>query len=117
MTAFRVWAPFAGSVELALRDRALTMRRGGDGWWDVDVPGLDAGADYAYLVDGDGPFPDPRSPWQPNGVHDWSRTLDHDAFAWQTNDWPQTPLSEAVIYELHIGTFTEGGTFDSAMER
>jgi maltooligosyltrehalose trehalohydrolase len=117
MTAFRVWAPFAGSVELALRDRTLTMRRDGNGWWDVDAPGLAEEAEYAYLVDGDGPFPDPRSPWQPDGVHGWSRTLDHDAFAWQTDRWPHTPLSDAVIYELHIGTFTEGGTFDSAIER
>ena len=95
------------------------------GWWSAEVDDRGAnpagettgGIDYAFVVDGEGPFPDPRSPWQPNGVDAPSRTADHDAFAWQHDDWPDVALGDAVIYELHIGTFTPGGTFDSAIER
>ncbi len=117
MTLFRVWAPLAESVELQLNDGRRRMAAGEGGWWVLDVPAAGAGTDYAYVVDGEGPFPDPRSPWQPNGVHAASRVVDHDAFAWQHDDWPRTPLSQAIIYELHIGTFTPQGTFDGAVDK
>jgi maltooligosyltrehalose trehalohydrolase len=76
-----------------------------------------AGSDYGFVLDGEGPFPDPRSAYQPKGVHGLSRVVNHDAFPW--NDWgfQQVPLASAVIYELHVGTFTPTGTFDSAIER
>ena len=112
---FRVWAPTAGRVDLALGDDHPRMTRGDDGWWSLDLPSVVAGADYGFVVDGEGPFPDPRSPWQPRGVHGQSRTVDHGAFTWQCEDWPATPLAQAVIYELHVGTFTPVGTFDSAI--
>lgn len=117
MTAFRVWAPVAEVVELQLRDRRLPMQTDGHGWWTVEVPGLEGPVDYAYHVDGEGPFPDPRSPLQPEGIDGPSRTVDHATFAWQHDSWPDVPLAEAVIYEMHCGTFTPGGTFDSAIDR
>ena len=124
MTAFRVWAPFAKRVELALSLQRLPMTRNDSGWWSLEGPSIEAAGfirraplDYAYFVDGEGPFPDPRSPWQPNGVDGPSRTVDHGAFAWQHDAWPDVALADAVIYELHIGTFTPAGTFDSAIER
>ncbi len=117
MTLFRVWAPLATRVELQLRDGPRPMTADEGGWWRLDVPEAGAGSDYAYVVDGEGPFPDPRSQWQPNGVHAASRVVDHAAFAWQHDDWPQTPLSQAIIYELHAGTFTPQGTFDAAIEK
>jgi len=76
-----------------------------------------AGEDYGWLVDGDGPFPDPRSPRQPNGVHGLSRAYDHDAFGWTDAAWRGRALPGSVTYELHIGTFTPAGTFDAAIER
>src|SRR5690606_21705309 len=60
---------------------------------------------------------DPRSPWQPHGVPGPSRLVDHDAFTWSDVDWNAPPLSSAVVYELHIGTFPPEGTFRAAIER
>jgi len=111
-----VWAPAAETVELVLGDGRHAMRAGGDGWWAAAEP-LRPGTDYAFAIDGGDPLPDPRSPWQPAGVHGRSRTVDHEAFAWTDAGWSAQPLVDAVIYELHVGTFTAAGTFVSAIER
>jgi maltooligosyltrehalose trehalohydrolase len=115
-TAIRVWAPRAQHVDLVTANgRDRLEAEGSTGWWRG--PTLPAGTDYAFSVDDREPRPDPRSPWQPNGVHGPSRTVDHDAFAWTDKSWHGRPLPGGVVYELHIGTFTPGGTFDSAIER
>ena len=76
------------------------------------------GEDYTFTIDDNTDLPDPRSGWQPNGVTGPSRIVDHHAFAWTDDEYQARPLSSALIYELHIGTFTEAaGTFDSAIER
>jgi maltooligosyltrehalose trehalohydrolase len=93
------------------------MQRSSDGWWSLESSGATAGSDYGFVVDGEGPFPDPRSPWQPNGVHGLSRVVDHGAFAWTDRQFRARPLGKAVIYELHIGTFTLAGTFNAAIEK
>ena len=80
-------------------------------WWELERR-LPAGLDYAFVIDGDGPFPDPRSPFQPNGVHAASRTVDHATFEWRDAGFRAPPLSSAVLYELHVGTFSPQGTFD-----
>lgn len=113
---FSVWAPFAASVDLVLRDARQPMKRGEDGWWRVDRP-RPAGLDYAYSIDGGRPLPDPRSAWQPAGVHDFSRVVDHREFRWTDERWQAPPLPAAVIYELHVGTFTPEGTFEAAIEK
>jgi maltooligosyltrehalose trehalohydrolase len=117
MTQFSVWAPDADKVGLSLQERTVPMKRQPSGWWHIEVDGLPAETDYAFVVDGSQPLPDPRSPWQPNGVHGPSRTVDHTAFAWQHDAWRPASLAEAVIYELHIGTFTPQGTFEAAIEK
>ncbi len=93
------------------------MSRGDDGWWhppELLLPG----ADYAYLLDDDDtPLPDPRSQWQPHGVFGPSRVYDHAAFRWTDAGWTGRALPGSVLYELHIGTFTPGRTFDAAVER
>ena len=61
--------------------------------------------------------PIPRSPWQPFGVHGPSRTVDHDSFHWTDTQWQAPPLASAVVYELHVGTFTPEGTFDAVIDR
>ena len=72
-------------------------------------PTLAPGTDYAFLLDdGDEPVPDPASRWQPDGVHGPSRVYDQDAYAWSDRDWAGRDLPGAVIYELHVGTFTAG---------
>jgi maltooligosyltrehalose trehalohydrolase len=92
------------------------MAAGPDGWWRVEVP--DAAPDYAFQLD-DEPeeLPDPRSRWQPDGVHGRSRRYDHSAFQWTDSDWTGRQLPGGVVYELHIGTFTPEGTFDAAIGR
>jgi len=117
MATFRVWAPRARRVELVLGPRCVPMTGEAAGWWAVDVPEAGPGADYAFAVDGGTPLPDPRSPWQPSGVHGPSRVLDHAAFHWTDTGWRPGPLALAVIYELHVGTFTPAGTFDAAIDR
>lgn len=135
---FRVWAPDAERVELELpaepfadRDRMVPMGREDGGWWSVTVDDAGPGTDYLFRVDGGDGRPDPRSPWQPHGVHGPSQVVDHGAFEWHDEGWSAPPLAQAVIYELHVGTFTgdrthvaetpgsdyAGGTFRSAIER
>ncbi|WP_084671342.1 malto-oligosyltrehalose trehalohydrolase [Sporichthya polymorpha] len=117
MEGWPVWAPGAETVELERNGARHAMRRGEDGWWTApDVP-VEHGADYGYVVDGDGPFPDPRSRWQPAGVHGLSRVVDHDRFDWTDASWPGRGLPGSVTYELHVGTFTSGRTFEAAIER
>jgi maltooligosyltrehalose trehalohydrolase len=99
----------------------VDLRRGIDGWWSpLELPprALEPGADYGFLLDEDPHgYPDPRSRRQPGGVHELSRTYDASSFAWHDQDWTGRQLAGSVVYELHIGTFTAGGTLDSATER
>lgn len=113
MHEFRVWAPRAELVELALRDRRVAMERGDDGVWHVFAE-ADHGDAYAFVVDGD-ELPDPRSPSQPDGVHARSRVVRHGAFAWTDHGFRTPPLAGAILYELHVGTFSAEGTFDGAV--
>ena len=117
MTMFRVWAPEAQSVALRLGADGLPMARQERGWWSADVADAAHGADYAFALDGGDPLPDPRSPWQPHGVHGFSRVVDHLRFQWTDAGWRPLPLASAIFYELHIGTFTPEGTFDSAIKQ
>ncbi len=112
----RVWAPRPERVELVLGSARHPMDAGPDGWWSASIE-LPPGTEYAFSLDGGEPRPDPRSPWQPDGIHGPSRTVDHDAFNWTDAGWSAPPLADAVIYELHIGTFTPTGTFAAAIER
>lgn len=112
----RVWAPTPERVELQLGAMRQTMRHAGGGWWTTDRE-LEAGTDYGFVLDGEGPFPDPRSGFQPFGVNGLSRTVDHTAFRWTDGRWQPPPLSSAVLYELHVGTFTRQGTFDGVGQR
>ena len=111
-----VWAPGPRRVELILDGERHAMRRRDDGWWHSDAQ-LAPDTDYAFSLDGGDPVPDPRSPRQPAGVHGPSRTVDHAAFAWTDAAWSAPPLADAVIYELHVGTFSPEGTFDGVAGR
>jgi maltooligosyltrehalose trehalohydrolase len=121
MNALRVWAPNAKRVVALIAQRRLEMEKEGAearGWWHVSAPEILPGADYSFLVDDDEkPLPDPRTRFQPYGVHGVSRIVDHRAFKWSDSGFSARPLSDALIYELHIGTFTAEGTFNSAIER
>jgi maltooligosyltrehalose trehalohydrolase len=117
MTVFEVWAP-EKTVRLLVDGQERAMDRGAGGWWRLDVPQAGPGSDYAYVLpDHDAPLPDPRSRWQPGGVHGPSRVYDHAAFRWSDGAWTGRQLPGAVLYEMHVGTFTTEGTFDAAVER
>lgn len=115
---FEVWAPFATRVDVEIdgADRH-EMTRGDGGWWTAEVPGAGHGTDYTFRVDGGDPLPDPRTLWQPSGVFGPSRVYEHERFEWTDQSWHGRTLPGSVIYEMHVGTFTTDGTFDSAIER
>ncbi len=115
MNRCAVWAPKASSVELQSGESRLPMAASGCGWFELRTGELRPGQDYMFVLDGGAPRPDPRSPWQPHGVHGVSRALDHAAFAWSDASWRGRPLHDAVLYELHVGTFSESGTLDGAI--
>jgi maltooligosyltrehalose trehalohydrolase len=116
VSPLRVWAPAAERVALVLDGAGHPMTPAGEGWWSADVEPAH-GARYAFRVDGGDPLPDPRSRWQPDGVHAPSAVYDHARFRWADEAWPGRALPGAVVYELHVGTFTAQGTLDAARER
>ena len=114
MTTFRVWAPRAERVDLEIDGASpVPMVPAHGGWFEAEADATD----YAFRLDGGPPRPDPRSPWQPNGVDGPSRVVDHAAFPWTDQAWKGLHLPSAVVYELHVGTFTPEGTFDAVIER
>ncbi|HYL71812.1 MAG TPA: malto-oligosyltrehalose trehalohydrolase, partial [Candidatus Dormibacteraeota bacterium] len=113
---FRVWAPSAGHVTLQLDGAQHAMTEAGDGWWEAAPDGAAPGGRYGFSIDGGEALPDPRSPSQPEGVHGLSQLVDHASFAWSDSGWRGFPLREAVMYELHIGTFSPEGSFSAAIE-
>lgn len=114
---FSVWAPRAQRAELVADDAVISMERADDGWFTPAGPVPDGEVDYGYRLDGDElVLPDPRSRRQPGGVHGRSRTFDAGAHVWADTAWTGRPLAGAVLYELHIGTFTPGGTLDTAID-
>jgi len=115
MARLRVWAPEAAEAAVRLDGADVAMAREGSGWWRG--PEVDPGTDYAFVLDGGEPLPDPASRWQPFGVHGASRVYDQDAYDWHDSAWRGRDLTAAVVYEAHVGTFTAGATFDSAVER
>ncbi len=113
-TEFRVWAPRARSVTVRLLGRGdWPMRREGDDF--VATLPARPGERYFYIVKGGQPRPDPVSRLLPEGVHGPTEIVDPAVFRWTDAGWRGLDLREYVIYELHIGTFTEEGTFEAAI--
>jgi maltooligosyltrehalose trehalohydrolase len=113
-----VWAPEATEVSVRIGtddERPMDQRSGG--WWQRAATDVHQGDDYAFRIDGGDPRPDPRSLWQPSGVHAASRVYDHGGYEWHDGSWRGVPLAGSVLYELHVGTFTEEGTLSAAMTR
>ena len=116
MRELSVWAPDKKRVEVVLADYAQAMSAGENGWWHafVDCP---PEATYAFSLDGGVPRPDPQGLRLPDGPHGWSQLFDPGEFVWSDSTWRGVTLEGAVIYELHVGTFTPEGTLDAAAER
>jgi maltooligosyltrehalose trehalohydrolase len=113
-----VWAPKAGRVEVVTGDGARLPMTGPDerSRWTATLDDAAAGDTYSFSLDGGPPRPDPRSPFQPTGVHGPSALVDHDAFGWTDRGSAGRALDEAVVYELHVGTFSASGTFAGVVD-
>ena len=121
-TRFRVWAPEAKRIEVALEtspDRTVTfsLEKSSDGFFQGTVAEVTDGDLYRYLVNGHGPYPDPASRYQPKGVHGPSQVIDPAEYQWADRKWTGIRLADLVLYELHVGTFTPAGTFAAAAGR
>jgi maltooligosyltrehalose trehalohydrolase len=117
MHEFRVWAPTPRRVELVVANGTFEMSREGEGWWILRLDHAGPGTRYGFSLDGGPPRPDPRSASQPDGTDGLSEVVDHTSFEWTDSGWRGVSLRGAVLYELHVGTFTPAGTFDAAIER
>jgi maltooligosyltrehalose trehalohydrolase len=118
--AFRLWAPLARSVDVVYesdRPRVFPLAPDENGYFAGMDPAARSGDVYRYRVNGEGPFPDPASRFQPRGVHGPSQIVDPDSFPWSDGSWRGVPWNRIVFYEIHIGTFTPEGTFEGARRR
>jgi len=111
-----VWAPDVGQAELVSDGNRYPLDRTSSGQWQPRGVLLPNGANYGFSLDGGAPLPDPRSREQPEGVHGPSRLVEAD-FPWTDQRFRARPLACAVIYELHVGTFAQDGTFDGVIAR
>lgn len=121
---FSLWASAVKQVELILENDSgektvLPMHALADGWFQLETLPLQAkaGTLYHYRLDNGLEVPDPASRFNPQNVHGFSQVVDATAFSWQDDNWQGRPWHEAVIYELHLGTFTNEGTFTAAIQR
>jgi maltooligosyltrehalose trehalohydrolase len=116
---FRVWAPLPQKVELhivAPHDRVVALKKEERGYYSAVVEDAGPGTLYQYRLDGQGERPDPVSRSQPQGVHGPSEVTEL-SFSWSDAGWQGLPLHEYVLYELHVGAFTPGGTFEAIIPR
>jgi len=120
---FRLFAPGADTVRLAVDEERpnpaeqLRMRALGDGWHELVTASARAGSRYRFVLPDGFRVPDPASRFQPVGVHGPSEVIDPATFRWSDDLWHGRCWDEAVLYELHIGTFTQDGTFRAAVAR
>ncbi|HVW93553.1 MAG TPA: malto-oligosyltrehalose trehalohydrolase [Devosia sp.] len=118
-TRFRLWAPHRSAVFLKLEADGIhrPMQSQPRGWYELEVEGVGHGDRYRFVLDDGTEVPDPASRFQPEDVLGPSEVVDPRRFAWTDVGWIGRPWEEAVIYELHLGTFTPEGTFAAATER
>jgi maltooligosyltrehalose trehalohydrolase len=115
-SSFQLSAP-GSQLEAESRKPEAGTGRPEAGVWELVVEDARAGDRYAYSLDGRDPLPDPASRFQPDGVHGWSEIVDPRSFRWTDRAWRGVDAARAVIYELHVGTFTPEGTFRAAIEK
>lgn len=116
-SSIQVWAPSANRVDAVIDDQRVSLQPHAtrDAWWTT-ARQHKHGTRYGFLLDeSDAMLPDPRSPWQPDGVFGLSAVVDHSLFGWSDPAWQPPPWEDAVVYEMHIGTFSAEGTFEGAI--
>ncbi len=119
-TRFFLWAPSRKQVTLHIvspKEQKIEMNRNKEkDYWYLDSKGIYPGFQYYYQLDWKEQYPDPASYFQPEGVHGPSQVVNH-SFLWQDENWTGIPLKKMIIYELHVGTFTPQGNFNSIISR
>jgi maltooligosyltrehalose trehalohydrolase len=116
---FTVWAPLSQSVVLKIvapHQKLMPMEQILSGYWQITTQ-IRSGDRYVYQLDGCVERPDPASQHQPDGVHDSSEIVDHTKFVWTDREWTGIALADFILYEVHVGTFTQAGTFDAILPR
>ncbi|MUG94316.1 malto-oligosyltrehalose trehalohydrolase [Scytonema sp. UIC 10036] len=116
---FRVWAPNAETAAVKIvspQERILPMEQKEGGYWQLMATDVEPGTQYFYQLNNGESRPDPASNYQPLGVHAASQVIDHN-FTWNDSNWSGIPLENLIIYELHVGTFTQEGTFEAIIPR
>jgi maltooligosyltrehalose trehalohydrolase len=116
---FNVWAPLHEKMILHIIqpfEEKIEMQKNVDGFFSFEVAAA-AGCRYFFMPVGEKDFPDPASQFQPNGVHEASEIIDHSHYEWHDEEWKGIPFDQLILYELHVGTFTEEGTFESAIDK
>lgn len=111
---FRLWAPAVKEVALCVeadRPISLSMKSSQDGWFEIITDQAAVGSKYSFQITGGNKVPDPASRFQPADVQGPSKVINPAAFDWTDSEWRGRPWEEAVIYELHVGTFAPEGTF------
>ncbi len=114
--SFRLWAPAVQRVDLVL-EKSHRMRRGEDGWFSVEVPGVKSGALYKFRIDDEIDVPDPASAFQPDDVSGPSEVIDHTLYRWRASQWRGRPWQEVAVIEAHVGTFTSQGTYRAMIDK
>ncbi|MGE5436469.1 MAG: malto-oligosyltrehalose trehalohydrolase [Syntrophothermus sp.] len=117
---FTVWAPSVSNVQLKINfpeNRICKMEKDDKGYWKVVVPNTNPESEYFYLLNNNTERPDPASHFQPYGVHGPSKVVDHKSYNWNDENWKGLLVKDLIIYEIHIGTFTYEGTFESAINK
>ncbi len=117
---FIFWAPLVEQVAVHIispQENLLPMVKQKRGYWQLTTEDIYPGTLYYYQLEGGVDKPDPASHFQPQGVHEVSEVIDHNSMTWQDAEWSNIPLEEMIIYELHVGTFTEEGTFGAIIPR
>ncbi|PYB77557.1 malto-oligosyltrehalose trehalohydrolase [Rhizobium wuzhouense] len=114
---FRIWAPSLTALTLRLADKDMPMSRTFDGWFELSASNVAPGTPYAYVLPDGLVVPDPAGRALKDDVHGPSLVIDPTAYRWRDGQWQGRPWREAVVYELHVGTFTAEGTFTAAAEK
>ncbi|MEX2592406.1 MAG: malto-oligosyltrehalose trehalohydrolase [Anditalea sp.] len=113
---FTVWAPEKKRMTLHLvhpEEQESELKRDEMGYFKVEIKDFSPGARYFLKPDGENDYPDPASHFQPEGVHGPSEVINHAQYTWQDNNWKGIPFNELILYELHVGTFTNEGIFEA----
>jgi maltooligosyltrehalose trehalohydrolase len=114
---FRLWAPAAQRVEVVFQNASFPLKKMDDGWFELVSPEARAGTLYQYRINGGMLVPDPASRFQPQDAEGPSEVIDASSFLWKDNAWSGREWREAVIYELHVGTFSAKGNYGGVVDK